>query len=572
MVSKIVRKTLAENLFSFLLLSITILVFIVAGLLPAQLLERIVDTSLEQGTAEPLLRLSLFYLGTVFLVGVLDFVKQLLLVTLGEKITRKIRLGMSKKLKTIQTSYFSENAMGLTTSCFVNDVNAVNSMFTSGLIGLFVDLLKIVGIIVSMFLFDLSLGFMTVVAVPLIFLFTRVIQKRMLGAQIKHRKMISKVNNHITETLANRKMIKLYSAEEFMEKRYKTYLDANFQAVESVNFFDSLYPPLIVLFRGALIVFCVLTAGTLFGPTGISLGVVAGAIELISSLFVPIESLGMELQSIQQSVAGIERINEFFEEKDEEPKLSLTSEDIFQNRSDISLCFDNVSFQYEESVTVINNINLSIKAKEKATFIGRTGVGKTTLFKLIMGLLKPTQGKITLNGIDVYQIPNEIKHLIFGYVDQSFSPISGTVREQLTLGQAYSEERLWEVLEFVRLKEKIGTLSKKLDTPFSDGLFSQGEKQLLSIARGILSDPPILLLDEMTANLDSMTEEKINDVLRKASMSRTILSISHRLTSIDTADKVIYIEQGRVKKAGTKEEVLALEEFQKELELEKLWR
>ena len=572
MVNKIVRKTLVENLFSFVILSLTILVFIVAGLLPAQLLERIVDTSLDQGITEPLLKLSLFYLGTVFLVGILDFVKQLLLVTLGEKITRRIRLAMSQKLRTVQTSYFSENAVGLTTSCFVNDVNAVNAMFTSGLISLFVDLLKIIGIIISMFLFDLSLGIMTVVAVPLIFLFTRVIQKRMLSAQIKHRKLISKVNNHITETLSNRKMIKLYSAEEFMENRYKTYLDANFKAVESVNFYDSLYPPLIVLFRGLLIVFCVLTSGTLFGPSAVSLGVVAGAIELIGSLFVPIESLGMELQSIQQSVAGVQRINDFFKEKDEEPKLQLTPDGIFHHREDISLCFDNVSFQYEESVTVINDINLSIQAKEKATFIGRTGVGKTTLFKLIMGLLKPTQGKITLNGIDVYQIPNEIKHLIFGYVDQNFSPISGTVRDQLTLGQTYPEERLWEVLDFVHLKEKVNSLPQTLDTPFSEGIFSQGEKQLLSIARGILSDPPILLLDEMTANLDSLTEEKINDVLRKASMSRTILSISHRLTSIDTADKVIYIEQGRVKKAGTKEEVLSLEEFQKELELEKLWR
>ncbi len=572
MVTKIVRKTLVENLFIFITLVITILVFIVAGLLPAQLLERIVDTSLDQGTLEPLLRLSLFYLGTVFLVGILDFFKQLLLVTLGEKITRRIRLEMSQKLKIIQTSYFSENAVGLTTSCFVNDVNAVNAMFTSGLIGLFVDLLKIIGIIISMFLFGLSLGLMTIVAVPLIFILTRLIQKRMLGAQVKHRKMIAKVNNHITETLANRKMIKLYSAEDFMEKRYKTYLDANFQAVESVNFFDSLYPPLIVLLRGVLIVFCVLTAGTLFGQSAITLGVVAGAIELISSLFVPIESLGMELQSIQQSVAGIQRINEFFREKDEEPKLPLTVGDIFKDREDIQLCFDHVSFRYEESVSVINDIHLSIAAKEKATFIGRTGVGKTTLFKLIMGLLKPTQGRITLNGIDVYQIPNEIKHLIFGYVDQSFSPIVGTVRDQLTLGSTYSDERLWKVLDFVRLNEKVSAFPKTLDTPFSEGLFSQGEKQLLSIARGILGDPPILLLDEMTANLDSITEEKINDVLRKASMSRTILSISHRLTSIDTADKVIYIEQGRVKKAGTKEEVLSLEEFQKELELEKLWR
>lgn len=572
MVTKIILRTIKRHLVSSLILFVTIVALIIAGLMPAQLLQRIVDTSLDVGDLAPLLRLSLFYLATVILIGVLDFLKQLLLVTLGEKITHLLRLEMSKKLLRVQTSYFSDNAVGITTSTFLNDVNAVNAMFTSGLVGLFIDLLKIIGILISMFLFNLSLGWMTLVAVPIVFIITRLFQKGMLGAQLKHRKLIAKVNNHISETLENRKMIKLYSAEPFMEKRYQDYLDANFKAVESVNFFDSLYPPLVVVFRGILIIFCVFTADSMFGGSAISLGIVAGAIELIGSLFVPIESLGMELQSIQQSVAGIRRVNDFFKEPDEAPKLNLQPTDILKNRDEIQLCFENVSFQYEENVSVINEINLSISAREKATFIGRTGVGKTTLFKLIMGLLKPTTGKITLNGIDVYQIPNEIKHLLFGYVDQSFSPIEGTLQEQLTLGLNYSAETLWAVLDFVGLKEKVANLPQKMDTPFRDGLLSQGEKQLLSIARGILSDPPILLLDEMTANLDSLTEEKINEVLRRASVSRTILSISHRLTSIDTADKVIYIEQGRVKKAGTKEEVLSLEEFKKELELEKLWR
>ncbi len=572
MVTKVILRALEEKLIFTVLLLITILALIISGLMPAQILKLVVDRSLETNNLEPLFNLSLFYLGAIILIGVLDFIKQLLLVSLGEKITHKIRLEMAQKLSTIRTSYFSENAVGLTTSAFLNDVNAVNAMFTNGLVGLFVDLLKLVGILISMFLFDLTLGWITLIAIPLIYIMTRLFQKGMLSAQIKHRKMIGQVNNHISETLGARKMIKLYSAEDYMEKRYKTYLDANFQAVESVNFFDSLYPPLILVLRGILIVFCVLAAESLFGGSAISLGIVAGAIELISSLFVPIESLGMEFQSIQQSVAGIKRVNAFFEEVDEEPKLPLKPEDIIKDRKNIHLDFKNVSFGYEENVAVIHDINLSINATEKATFIGRTGVGKTTLFKLTMGLLKPSQGSITLNGIEVYQIPNEIKHQLFGYVDQSFAPIEGTLEEQLTLGLNYPETRIWEVLEFVGLKDKVLSFPKGIQTPFTENSLSQGEKQLLSIARGILSDPPILLLDEMTANLDSLTEEKINEVLRKASLSRTILSISHRLTSIDTADKVIYIEQGKVKKSGTKQEVLSLDEFQKELELERLWR
>ncbi|MCX5775369.1 MAG: ABC transporter ATP-binding protein [Firmicutes bacterium] len=572
MVFSVIKKVLRRNLWLVFVLVIDIAIVVVAGLLPAQIIRVVVDSYLSVGINAGLLVMASYYLLVIAISCLFDFIKQILLVVLGEKITKEIRLTMSTKLRTIRTQYFSDNEYGVIASRFTNDVDAINSMFTEGLIGLVIDLLKICGIIITMFFFDVTFGFITLAAIPVIFVITRIFQHFMLKAQMKSRKLIGKVNNHIAESLRNIRMIKIFSVEPFMKKRYANYLNDNYKAVESVNFLDSLYPPIVVLMRGILIVVIVLAAAGLLGTLSVSVGIVAGSVELMTSLFTPIESLGMELQGIQQSVSGIKRVNEFGNEADEEPKMKITAPEVVPDRSKLVIHFNKVCFGYEKDQVVLADIEITVDALEKATFIGRTGVGKTTLFRLIMGLLKPTSGSITVNGVDVYKIPNEIKHQIFGYVDQSFLSLNGTIKDQITLGNDYSDEMVWQTLDFIGLKAYVSGLEKGFNTPYETGLFSQGERQLLSIGRGIIANPPILLLDEMTANLDSLTEARINAVLEKASLSRTILSISHLLSSINDADKVIYIENGRVRASGSKEEVLSLDDFRKELEIEKLWR
>lgn len=307
---------------------------------------------------------------------------------------------------------------------------------------------------------------------------------------------------------------------------------------------------------------------------GISLGIVAASIELISNLFAPIENLGMELQNIQQAISGIKRVNDFYSEPEDDPKKDdLKAEDIIPNREEVNLSFKDISFQYEEGADVLQNINLSLKPNEKVTFVGRTGVGKTTLFKLIMGLLKPTKGSLTINEIDVYDIPNSEKRKIFGYVDQSFHMIEGTVKEQISLqDESITKEQVEKALDLVGLTEYVSTLEKGIDTKItSDTLFSQGQKQLLAIARAIVTNPPVLLLDEITANLDSITEEKIVTVLQEVSKAHTILSISHRLSAMISSDTVVILENGRVKNAGSPKMLLENDDwYRSHMALEKL--
>lgn len=571
---KSIIKVLKENIKYDILLIIAIAGVVAVSLIPPQILKHIVDNNLVPKTSNGLLQLAVAYLCVLMFVGIFEFTKEALLTILGQKITKSIRLDMMKKLEKINTVFFSSNSSGSVVSRFTNDVEAINSLFTSGIIGMVIDSFKIIGIIVSIWFFSSALGLITLLILPFIYGITRLFQKRMLKAQIENRVLVAKVNNHISESIKNVQMIKSFSKESYMEKNYKNYLLDNYKTVEKVNFYDAIFSPIIQITRSVIIAIIVVLSAKQLNFLGISLGMVAASIELISNLFDPIENLGMELQNIQQAISGIQRVNEFYSLPEDDIKnKTLTANEIIPDRCDVNLSFNNLSFNYENGSDILQNINVRIKPQEKVTFVGRTGVGKTTLFKLVMGLLKPTSGSITINGTDVYEIPNSEKRRIFGYVDQSFHMIKGTVADQISLlDENITREEIENAIDFVGLTDYVLSLEKGFDTEVTSGaLFSQGQKQLLAIARAIVTDPPVLLLDEITANLDSITEDNIVSVLQKASSAHTILSISHRLSSMLACDTVVILENGKVKNAGSPEELLRKDEwYRSHIALEKL--
>lgn len=547
-----------------ILLLISIIGVVLLSLIPPQILKTIIDQNLVQKTADKLLVLAGAYIGAILFAGIFDFMKEAILTVLGQKITKEIRMEMMEKLEKINALFFSENTSGVVVSRFTNDVDAINSLFTNGIIGMVIDYLKIIGIVISIWMFSEKLGIITLFLLPIIYAITRLFQRKMLKAQVENRIIIGKVNNHISESLKNVQMIKSYSKEEYMEKNYIGYLLDSYKTVEKVNWYDSIFPPIIQITRAVFISLVIILSSGQSNHLGISLGMVAATIELISSLFKPIESLGMELQSIQQAISGIHRVNDFIKEPEDNPKkANVTAADIIPNRNNVRIAFNELSFQYENGVDILKDINLSFKPGENIAFIGRTGVGKTTLFKLIMGLLEPTNGNITISGFDVCDIPNSEKRKIFGYVDQNIHIVKGTIAEQISLrDESITREQIENALDFVGLTDYIATLENGLDTVIiNDTIFSQGQKQLLSIARAIVTNPPILLLDEITANLDSITEEKIVSVLQKVSKSHTILSISHRMSSMVASDTVVILENGMVKNVGTPKQLLQSDDW-----------
>ena len=574
LVKSSIISVIKKNIGVIVLLAFAVCGIIIASLVPPQILKRIIDQNLVPKSSNGLLNLAIAYMGVILFIGIFDFVKEAILTVLGQRITKEIRIEMMEKLEKINTGFFSTNGSGTVVSRFTNDVDTINSLFTSGIIGMIIDCLKIVGIVVSIWMFSSKLGVTTLLLLPLIYAITRLFQRKMLKAQIENRILVGKVNNHISESLKNVQMIKAFSKESYMEESYTGYLQKNFQAVEKVNFYDSVFSPIIQITRAVVISIIIILSSKQLNYLGISLGMVAASIDLISNLFAPVENLGTELQSIQQAVSGIRRVNDFYcEQEDDYKNNELKLDDIIPTRQDVKLAFNDLTFNYDEGIDVLQNINLQVKPQEKITFVGRTGVGKSTLFKLIMGLLKPSEGSITINEIDVYSIPNSEKRKIFGYVDQSFHMIKGTVAEQISLqDDSITKEQIEDALDFVGLTDYISSLENGYNTQVNSGtIFSQGQKQLLAIARAIVTNPPILLLDEITANLDSITEEKIVSVLQKASHAHTILSISHRLSSMIASDTVVILENGKVKNVGSPEMLLKNDDwYRSHIALEKL--
>lgn len=523
-----------------------LLLFVIIGaigfsLATPQVLKYIIDDYLIV-KGKSLLLPALLYFSTIVFLGIFNFGKEGIITVFGQKIIRKIKEEMMIKLTRIPIGYLSTNESGSIVSRFSNDVEAVGSLFTNGIVSMIVDAFKIVGIVISIWLFSYKLGILVLLIIPVVYFLTRAFQRKMLKAQRLYRVLTAKVNNHIPESINNIQMIKSFAKEEYMEEKYVNYLDESYEAMNKINFYDSIFSPIILILRAVVVALVVILSSDQLSFLGLSIGSVAAAIELINNIFSPIENLGMELQNIQQSIAGIYRIDEFLNEEEETEKdPNLTYDKIVNDNLNIEI--KNVDFSYITGEQILENISLNINYKESVTFAGRTGAGKTTLFKLILGLLEPSSGSVTLSNVKVSEIPNHEKRKIFGYVEQSFSFIKGSVAEQISLkDENISKEDIENAMKFVGLHDYIITFEKGYDTFASPQLFSQGQMQLLSIARAIVTSPPIMLLDEITANLDSETEEKIISVLKSASSERTLLSISHRLSSILTCDRIIKLE------------------------------
>lgn len=508
-------------------LSGTIVLSLFLSILPPLVLQRAID-ALTDGKADSSLLLfwGLLYFILTALSGLSEGIRETLITMFGQAVTKRIRQAMAAKLSRLPAAFFTGRGEGSTASLFVNDVDTLEDLFDSGIISMAVDSCRLFSILAAVYWLSFGLFLLLLAALPFLFLLTRTFQHHMLAAQIENRKAIAATNELIPETCRNIRTIRLLSCEYFMKKRYAAAIKKSFQSMEKTNFYDSIYSPIILTTSALLISLMAILSvspkgATLFGMTA---GTAAALIAYVGKIFSPLESLGMEIENIQSAMAGVHRIREFMEEEE----MALPKEK--GKKNDLPLRISHLSFSYEKGHPLFKDFSLTLESGCHLTLTGRTGSGKSTLFKLITGLYLPDSGTIALFGMNPAAIPPKERRKIFGIVSQSFPMIDGTVRDQITLGDMRITDTMTaSALRISGLYETVMALPQKLDTPFQDSLFSEGEKQLLAIARALVFQPPLLLLDEMNAHLDSLTEQKVFRALSRASSHRTVLSISHRL-------------------------------------------
>ena len=540
---------LAANPGLTVLLAVSIVSSIVLELLPPLLLGHAIDILTDNVMLTA--GLCFGYFGLSAAAGVCRAAREALVTAVGGKMTHALRSAMSRKLSRLPAGEFVTGTSGSIAARFTSDADAFEEMFSSGIVSLLTDLGTVVGMTVVIFTKSPGLGMILIVVLPLLFLFTRRIQKAMLSAHEQNRREIAKVAGFLPETVSNIRTIHVFNSERFAEKRYDKVISESYAAIEKTNFYDAIYSP-VILSTSAAVIGVMMTLAGRQGPFlelfGITVGTAVTVISYVGKIFSPLESIGMEIQTIQSAAAGIRRIREYLALPEREVPAESPAEAAYKEKPQMTgavpagqkgpvISLRDVSFSYDGKTPVLSHFSMMVEKGERVVLRGRTGAGKSTVFGLVLGLYTPTSGSVTLAGRNPAALKPEEKRQLYGCVEQSFHPVMGTFRDQITLGDnGISDSQCSRALAVVGLSP----LAAHLDEPFAPERLSHGQHQLLAIARAIVTNPPILLLDEITSGLDSATEKTVMEALRRAASGRTVLSVSHRALA-GSGERVVFV-------------------------------
>ena len=554
----ILISTIKSNIGATLLLLLAVLVGAVINIWPSMVLRATIDGPLLAGTGN-LWGYALLYLGAVVLIGVVDLLREYGATLLGQRLFLAVRSRMLSRLRALPMSYYLNVPAGETISRLTADVDAVNRLFSAGLVSAGADLLKIVGFLVALFVLSPPLGFVALASLPAVFLVTNYFRRNIYEKQLVVRRKVSDINTYIQETYAGMKLIKTYGKEDYFSERFEPTLESHRLAMNANSVYDAWFPCITQTVRAVVIATAIyLAAGQNFGPValGLTLGTIAGAADLFIRLFEPIEAISSEIQTIQQALAGLNRISQFFDHETESGERFATASVWDGQSSEVKV--EGVRFAYQDGEDVLLDASLEVPTGSKVAIAGRTGSGKTTLMNLIAGLYPVKNGTITVGGVDPYNLSPSDRRRLIGIVPQTVHIFNGSIYENITLRDAsISVSQAEEAMRTVGLWDTVTELPSGMKTPLGEGgtKLSFGQSQLLSLARAVVTNPPLLLLDELTSGLDALTERTVLKAIRQVSAGRTIITISHRLSGIIDAETVHIMERGKIMESGSPEEL-----------------
>jgi ATP-binding cassette subfamily B protein len=517
-----------------------------------------IDRYIRNNNFAGLNQIAAFYILTLVLVFVLSFSQTWLINLMGQKIMRDLRMEIFRHLQGMDVAFFDKNPVGRLMTRVTTDVDALNELFTSGVISVFDDIFVLSGIIISLFLLNYKLALAIFAILPFLVLTTLLFKIKVRDSYRNVRTAIARINAFLQENITGTAVVQLFCREKKQYQRFthinKDHLDANLQSI----FYYAIFYPLLEMISASALALIVWYGGLQVLAGDLTLGTLVAFIQYSDRFFRPISDLSEKYTILQAAMAASERI---FKLLDTEPSIvsPKVKKAIAVNGGSIE--FRNVHFCYNPSEPVLHDISFKVAPGEKVAVVGATGAGKSTIIALLSRFYDVQQGEILVDGINIKDFDLQGLRKSIGIVLQDVFLFSGSVYENIRLGnQDIAESRVWEAAETVHAYQFIQKLEQQFAAKVGErgSSLSVGQKQLLAFARALAFDPQILVLDEATSSIDTETEILIRDALEKLLIGRTSIIIAHRLSTVQNADRIIVLHHGRIRETGTHQELLHL--------------
>ena len=508
----------------------------------------------------------LLNLAAVYIVAtVFGYLQQIIMVNISQKTVFKMREDIGLKLAKLPLKYFDSVAHGDILSRATNDVDVVSQSLQQGITQIITSVISIIGVLIMMLTISPIMTLITMGMLPISALVSIFVAKRSQKFFAQQQRILGDLNGHVEEMFSGHTIIKAFGLEQDAIDEFVEINQGLYNNSWKAQFISGTLMPLI-RFVGNIGYVAIAVAGGVFASRGmIKIGDIQAFIQYSRQFTQPITQMASMANVLQSTIAAAERVFELLDEK-EEPADKLDSKLLENPRGEIRL--ENISFGYDADKTVIKNLDLDVKQGELVAIVGPTGAGKTTLVNLLMRFYDVNDGTITFDGTNIFDLKRGNLRTMFGMVLQDTWLFEGTIRDNIAYGRiGASDQEIEAAAKAAHVDHFIRTLPKGYDTILAEDAsgISQGQRQLLTIARAILADPVVLILDEATSSVDTRTERLIQEAMNKLMEGRTSFVIAHRLSTILDADRILVINQGEIVEQGTHEELLIKEGFYAEL-------
>lgn len=507
------------------------------------------------------------FLICIFLISaVFDYFENIIMVDVSNNFAYGLRKKISKKINKLPLKYFDKNSYGDILSRITNDVDTINMSLQNSLSTFMSSVTLFIGSIIMMFSTNVYMAITGVLSSLIGFVFMSVIMKKSQKYFSKRQVELGKLNGHIEEAYSSHLVIKAYNATEESNKKFDKYNGSLYECNRKSQFLSGLMPP-IMGFIGNFSYVAVCIVGAILVLKGnITFGVIVAFMIYVRLFTNPLSRIAQSMTQLQSAASASERVFEFVEEDEMFDESEITKQ-LDKDKVKGEIEFRNVSFGYSDNKTIINNFNFKAKPGEKIAIVGPTGAGKTTIVNLLMKFYEINNGDILIDGISTKELTRENIHDLFIMILQDTWLFEGTIKENIKYNKLnVNDEEVWNALKVVGVDHFVKSLPKTIDYKIGDNdSISSGQKQLLTIARGMIKNSPFLILDEATSSVDTRTEELVQKAMDKLTKGRTSFIIAHRLSTIRNADHILVMKDGSIIEQGNHDELIKKNGFYAEL-------